>query len=614
MDRLHMVKTFAEPKPLDYPDGSILFDVRYTRKPSEEFEVVYWDPITQRLEVKYEKPIIDIWFLKKECRTNQYQIAQAKIEDCYPVYCRPSQISNVIAQEVGGAWAEVFENMLPNYGTYEIRKKMCECPWVFKADFKEDVYFRLRWINQYGKDFDISKVKVGYLDIEVDTLDRSIDPRDYTSAPQPINAVSLILDEQKICALFVLGPRDPSQLDKRYHGLLTRQKNEYEWLCNNQEEFKRMIIEEDKDNKQYLEGFEIRLHLFPFDQEIYMIKMIFDYINKYRPWFCLSWNAPFDDNYLMNRIKWLGYDPMEFFIPKEFKTRSLYFSEDKNPKAAIGDSKDFFYCSGYTQYLCQERLYAATRKSQQKPRSYSLNYVGKTVAKIVKLTDAKSSSFREFAYTDFIKFLLYNVRDTVVQKAVEQNCGDCGSFASRSYTFCTQFSKCFQETHIVRNSREYYFEKERYVQSCRLLVPDGIDTGYEGAYVADPWLNNPTGLIINGKRKNNIIYGALDADAASYYPSTKMGENQDPMSLEYKVIIDNERVWLNGSHNNKSFNQEYTWVSEGKNGKEKTIHKKDLSGPIVNSYKNGNVASTMYNWFNAPSITDVFAHLDANLS
>ena len=608
MDRLNKVKTYGIPKPLDYPEGSILFDVRYVRRPSEEFEVVYWNPKTERLEVKYEKPIIDIWFLKPECRTNQYQIAQAKLGDCYPVYCQPSKIANVIAQEIGGEWGQLFDDMKDAYGVYDLKKKMCECPWVFKADFKEDVYFRLRWLNQYGRDFDISKVKVAYLDIEVDTLDRSIDPRDYQNAPQPVNAVSLILDEQKIAALFVLGPRDESQIDKKYHPLLLKQKEAFAWLEQHQQEFKHKIVDTDKDNKQYLEGYDIRVHIFPFDQEIYMIKLIFEYINKYRPWFCLSWNAPFDDNYLMNRIKWLGYDPLTFFIPTEFKTRVLFFSEDKNPSAAIPDSKDFFYCSSYTQYLCQERLWGATRKSQQKPRSYSLNYVGKMTAKIVKLTDTKSGKFREFAYTDFINFLLYNMRDTVVQKAIEFNCGDCGAFASRSYSFCTQFSKCFQETHIVRDSREYYFEKEQYVQACRLLVPPGIDTAYEGAYVADPALNNCVGLIINGKKTNKVIYGALDADAASYYPSTKMGENQDPMSLEYKVIVNNEEIWLNGSHKNRSFNQEYWWFdSDGDR------HKKDLSGQIINSYKNGNVASTMYNWFNAPSITDVFAYLDANL-
>jgi hypothetical protein len=56
-------------KKLNYPEGSLLFDVRYCRSP-ECFEVVYWSPITNRLEVQYEEPIIDIWFLKNRTQVN----------------------------------------------------------------------------------------------------------------------------------------------------------------------------------------------------------------------------------------------------------------------------------------------------------------------------------------------------------------------------------------------------------------------------------------------------------------------------------------------------------------------------------------------------------------
>ena len=73
------------PRDLNYPEGSMLFDVRYSRKP-ETFEVIYWNPLTKQLELKYEEPIIDIWFLKEEYRTNKYQISQAEMEKCYTVY------------------------------------------------------------------------------------------------------------------------------------------------------------------------------------------------------------------------------------------------------------------------------------------------------------------------------------------------------------------------------------------------------------------------------------------------------------------------------------------------------------------------------------------------
>ena len=64
---------------LDYPEGATLVDVRYCNKP-EQFEVIFLNPILGKLDVKYEEALIDIWCLKKECRTNKFQIAQTKTE------------------------------------------------------------------------------------------------------------------------------------------------------------------------------------------------------------------------------------------------------------------------------------------------------------------------------------------------------------------------------------------------------------------------------------------------------------------------------------------------------------------------------------------------------
>ena len=590
-------------KELDYPEGSILFDVRYYRKP-ECFEVVYFDPITKQLEVKYEDATVDIWFLKEEYRTNKYQISQAEIDKCYPVYCKISQIPQAIAINIGGEYKQYFDENSATMNRRELTDYMNKCPWVFKADFVPDVYFRIRWLQKYGDQIDVSKVTFGFLDIEIDVLDKTVDPKDITDVSQPINAVSIILPHVKICAVLVLGPRPKCKLHPKFHMLLDKQKVEFDWLVNNQEEFKRMIVEDDEDNKKYLEGYDIRLHIFDYHDEIKLIKTVYDYINKYRPMFCLSWNAKFDDNYLQNRITYLGYDPKDFIIPKEFKTEMLFYSEDKSANFSLKNSRDWYHTSTYTVYICQMRLFAMIRKSQAERRSYSLSSVGKDIAKIDKLTQTKSGSFREFAYTDFIKFLLYNVRDVVVQLAIELKSADCQSLVGRSYMFATQYSKCFQETHIVRNIREFIFEEEGYVQANKLIVDPNIDTAFKGAFVAPTIHNAPTGQVLNGKLINNIMFGVLDADAASYYPSTKMGMNMDPMSLLYKCKIDNQ-VFVQQCVNH-SFNQVYIW-HDSKN----KPHDEDLTGPIINSYKNGNEMSLLYNWFNIPSVSEVFEQLDA---
>lgn len=591
---------------LDYPEGSILFDVRYHRKP-ECFEVVYHNPITKQLEVQYEEPIVDIWFLKEEYRTNKYQISQVEMNKCYPVYCKVSQIPQAIAINIGGEYKEYFDENSKTMSRKELTDYMNRCPWVFKADFVPDVYFKLRWLQKYGDQIDVSNVTYGFLDIEVDVIDKTVDPKDITDVTQPVNAISVILPHKKICAVLILGPRPKHKIHPKFHMLLDKQKVEFDWLVNHQEEFKRMIVEEDEDNKKYLEGYDIRLHIFDYQDEIKLIKTAYDYINKYRPMFMLSWNAKFDDNYLQNRISYLGYDPKDFIIPKEFKTDMLYYHEDDSKMFSLKNSKDWYYTSTYTVYMCQMRLFAMIRKSQAERRSYGLSAVGKDMAKIDKLTQTKSGAFRQFAYTDFLKFILYNVRDVVVQLAIELACNDCQSLVARSYMFATQYSKCFQETHIVRNIREFIFEGEGYVQSNRLIVDPNVDTAFKGAFVAPTVHNSPTGLILNGKRINNIMFGVLDADAASYYPSTKMGMNMDPMSLLYKCKIDN-KVFVDRCVNH-SFNQEYTWY-DSKN----KPHAEDMTGPIINSYKNGNEMSLLYNWLNVPSVSEIFEYLDAKLS
>lgn len=589
------------PRPLSYPAGAALFDVRYYQKP-EKFEVIFWNPVTERLELKYEEPIIDIWFLKKEKRTNQYQIAQAPIADCYPFYCKPSQVAKVIAQEIGGEWAKKYEELKDQLFTYELNSKMCECPWVFKADFEPSVYYRLRWLNQYGTDCDISKVQPAFLDIETDVLDRTIDPHDYTTAPQPINAVTLIIPHVKRAALFVLGPRPKNMIDSQFYELLDMQIKDYEWLKdeNNQAQFIQEL-KSDEDNVKYISDFDIRIHMFPYEQEIHMIQLIFAYIQKYRPWFLLAWNAPFDFNYIWNRIQYLGYSPKEIMIPSEFQSDRIRFSEDKNPKAVIKTSRDWFELSTYPILLCQMRNFAATRKSQQERRSYKLDVIGQEVAHV-----GKSNKFdRELAYKNFLDFLKYNFRDVVVQYAVEKATGDCGSLYARSYKFATSYSKCFQETHIVRNIREFYYENNAHVvQSCRLIVDRSEDGAFRGAFVADPEKNAPTGLVLNAKKVNNIIYGALDADAASYYPSTKMGMNLDAMTLLYKCKIDNQ-VFQNQQCINRSMNQSYTWPdSDGK------LHQEDMTGPLFNAFKNNSILSMLHSWFGVPTITEVCRHLD----
>ena len=191
---------------LEYPDDSYLVDVRYYPYP-ETLEVIFLNPITNKLDVKYEEPLVDIWFLSEKHRTNKFQIAQTRIDQSYKVICKASQIPKAIAENIGGEWKKKYEEHKGVWNNRTMKDEMCKCPWVFKADFTPDVYFRLRWLKKNSRSYDLSKVSYGFLDIEIDVIDRTVDLSDHYDVSQPINAVTIILPQEKICALHALGPR-----------------------------------------------------------------------------------------------------------------------------------------------------------------------------------------------------------------------------------------------------------------------------------------------------------------------------------------------------------------------------------------------------------------------
>ena len=45
----------------------------------------------------------------------------------------------MIAENIGGEWKEYFDKNNGQMTFNDLKAHMCECPWVFKADFLPDV-------------------------------------------------------------------------------------------------------------------------------------------------------------------------------------------------------------------------------------------------------------------------------------------------------------------------------------------------------------------------------------------------------------------------------------------------------------------------------------------
>ena len=246
-----------------------------------------------------------------------------------------------------------------------------------------------------------------------------------------------------------------------------------------------------------------------------------------------------------------------------------------------------------------------------------LNFISNIELKDKKVDYSDEGNITLFAYLNWLKFIKYNIKDTMLQFGIEKKTNDVMTYYTRSHINLTPYNKIFKETHLLRNVREYYFEKQGWVQSNNLNTidsgknnndyklfydddSDDDDSGsFKGAIMADPRWNDNVGAEILGHKSNNVFENAMDYDMGAFYPSIKIACNMDPITLLYKASFINTE-FISCEYNNRSLNNKYE--ERDKNGKLRPI---DITGEAVNTYCSNNILTFVYNYMNIPSQTDV---------
>jgi DNA polymerase elongation subunit (family B) len=277
------------------------------------------------------------------------------------------------------------------------------------------------------------------------------------------------------------------------------------------------------------------------------------------------------------------------------------------------------------------RLYASIRKSQHKLKSVKLNAIADRELKDKKVEYPEETNIATFPFIDWLKFILYNIKDVLLQLGIERKCKDVITYYMRSHQNMTPYNKIFKETHLLRNVREMYFNKEGWVQGNNLNIigsdeedttfynnededdemeisVDGEKVSYKGAINAEPKWNDHVGMPVNGIRSNNIFKNATDFDMGAFYPSIKIASNMDPGTLLYKAEFNNDE-FISGEMPNKSLNTTYN--EKDKNG---NMRKLDITGEAVNTYVSGNILTMGYNYFNMPNMSDLLKIVEKELA
>ena len=240
-----------------------------------------------------------------------------------------------------------------NSGNKRENKKLHLHPDVFNSDMNLEDWYRLQFNKTYKNE--PGAISKAFFDIEVDSIDMVGDFPEPGECP--INAISLILQEQRVVYVFLLRNKDNPQIA------------ELERMAAANPEFYRELsdfVVNAVGGPAFAEKFKIdfkyKFLFYDEDKEIYLIKDFFSAINSFKPDFALAWNMGFDMPYIIARIQKLGFNPTNIMCSPDFENKVAIYYVDERNKSDFAERGDFCQLSSYTTFLDQMIHFASRRK------------------------------------------------------------------------------------------------------------------------------------------------------------------------------------------------------------------------------------------------------------
>ena len=597
----------------EIPDqsNSMLIDIQYIRPNRRENQqdllYIIWknlDTGEKFLRVVPE-PKMDIYFSKPECRDFVHNKNYEFIDRLDRVSVKYKDILYAIADDMGPSGRDMIKNAYETRNFQEL-KKLNLYPYVFASDFDIRAWHRIKWIEKFNN----SRIKTldkGYLDIECDSI---LVPGMASPTTCPINTVTLINAKTKQVFTFALMTQeyhsDRSHMteeelrhDDELREMFKSQEKQINDIINDMDGFIDELHERFDDSFGSLD-YNIRFY----HDEKKMLVQIWQLINLWKLDMIAIWNMAFDIPYMIGRMEYLGLDPAEYMCHPDFPVKKCYFKADTK-NFNVENKSDFFELSSYTIFVDDMVLYAATRKGGTKLRSYSLDSISQKVLKDKKLNYSEQANIKTLPYVNFRLFLIYNIKDVLLQYGIENKVHDMDNYYIGSYENATPYEAVFKQTVKLRNVQYISFLEHGRIPGNNTNIfnayvtskvneneddDDDDDEGFEGALVADPTFNDYIGLELYGKETNNIFEYVIDMDMSAFYPSSIIAMNIDPSTLIFKVIVDSNQ-FIDGD-------AKYNGIIEMERDT-------DLAKEVFDNFQGDNVITMGHKWFNLPSIEDI---------
>ena len=476
-----------------YPDGSdiTIIDAIYTKPKKDDntdkwtkptMDIIFRDNKTNLKHVqRIEDPKIQFYMANDDVfiEPDVYP-PYLPIDKVHPVICKYNNLKATLAK-LTGQYEEYLDNI--RCGLSKNNEKIHKNNKLYRSDMQIEDYYRYEFDKRYTNNVDLPLKKM-YLDIEVDGINMLGDFPDPSDSP--INAVTLIDDITNNVYTYLLRDKD-NPLCKQFEDSL-KDPDTFRVI-------KAFITEHlggyKKASRLGCENLEY--HFFFFDEEIEMVYDIFRAINTLQPDFVLAWNMAFDIPFIIDRIKFLGYDPRNIMRHPDFDfCDDLYYYVDERHINEPAESGDFARIPSYSIYLDQMKQFASRRKGQHAFPSNKLDDIAYAVAGIHKYDyHSITPDLVKLPRTNYFIFVMYNILDVICQKAIEKKTGDIDFVFNKCITTNTRYSKVHRQTIYLYNKAAKSYELNGFIicNNINKWNPKP-DRKFKGAYVADYRLND----------------------------------------------------------------------------------------------------------------------------
>lgn len=499
--------------------------------------IIYRDLITQKKELLViEDPEFVIYEVKEEFRSFRVARQFLPLEQLIP---HKIQYRNLF-KEIANIAGEPYITYYKQHTSRKDRQQLFKYPYVLGADIPIETYYRVLWNDNFKNDARKEPTCI-FLDIEVNQKHwNGVGiPR---KGEVPIDAVTVVDDVTSTAYTFLLHTKDNPLVDD---------------FLNNQEDFQRQLHEMFDESYP---GFTYNQYMF--DDELGMIMQIFTLIHSLKRDFCLIWNMSFDIQYIIERIRNLGSEPTSIMCHSDFPTTTLYYYED-HKTFDFDKKRDYFDISCYTAFLDQMIMYASLRKSQGAQKRVNLDAVGRREVGDTKLTHNDLGTFAEFSYTNYVLYVLYNIKDVLLQTAINRKCRDVFNYYNSCYnSFCQYKDGLKQTVSLSSFIYEELLKKnlilgnninfDNYTESKKSedadSENDGENTeedGFDGAINGNPELNDYAGLEMFGKPSKYLFGASIDMDFSAMYPNSICTFNIFANTMIGKLYIEGAESSMN---------------------------------------------------------------------